>query len=477
MRKLADLAQAIGASPPLGTEPTVVNGVSEDSRQIKDGFIFVAISGYSDDGNRYINEAITRGACAIVTEQQSSCPVPLFRVPDSRNALATLSATFFNYPTTKLFTVGVTGTNGKSTVCHLSAHLLGRSDTLVISTVENEARDLQAITTPSNPIIQQLANDALSSKRNNFIVEASSAALSQRRVDKVDFDAAVFTNLTRDHYDLHPSAEAYLQAKLRLFKCLKPEATAIINSDDEVATSFIESSTGRILSYGILHPADIQATSIRCSLHHSEFVLKQDATQIPVVLHLPGRHNVYNALAAVAVARTRGQSLEQIANKLNTAKSLAGRYQFLQATNGTTVVVDFAHSPDALQQMLTSLKPFCKQLICVFGCGGESDTGKRQLMGRISGELAHLTILTTDNPKTEDPTVINDHIEKGLASTNCTYERIPDRKEAIRRALSLTGKNDIVLVAGKGHETYQIIGHNLVPYSDIDFLRKHNLAK
>ncbi len=475
-QSVASLARAVGLTPKQDWDQIEILGLTQDSRVIKPGYMFVAIHGFLTDGHLFIGDAIARGACAVVVQQDVSCAVPTLRVSDSRRALAVLSSTFFENPTRKLFTVGVTGTNGKTTVCHLLAHLLGEERSEIISTVSNQGRNLQGITTPESPILQRIAMEAKLAGKENLIVEASSAGLSLHRLDSVDFDVAVFTNLTRDHYDLHSDQESYLKAKLILFSSLKKNAVAVINADDPMASLFVAAAKGKAVTYGSSQDASYRAKDIRLSLKSTQFDVVHGKEIVRVEINLPAFHNVNNALAAISVAAEGGISLQEASARLASARSVKGRYQFFQAINGATVVVDFAHSPDSLENMLLSLRPYHDTVICVFGCAGQSDKGKRPIMGKISAELADITILTTDNPKQEDPEAIIAEIAAGMP-TGGGYERIADRKQAIRKALELAAARDVVLIAGKGHEAYQIIGHKLIPHSDIEYLQKSGLVR
>ncbi|MCD6494790.1 UDP-N-acetylmuramoyl-L-alanyl-D-glutamate--2,6-diaminopimelate ligase [Candidatus Bipolaricaulota bacterium] len=475
VKSLASLAAAIGVPPEKAWKRIEICGITQDSRDVKPGYLFVAIKGFASDGNRFIDDAISRGAAAIVSSKHVSCHVPLLRVDGGRIALAGLSAAFFSHPTRGLFTVGVTGTNGKTTVCHLVSHLLGDHESVIVGTVSNEARGLHAVTTPESPIVQQIASDALASGKRNLILETSSAGLFLHRVDNVDFDAAVFTNLTHDHYDFHSDREGYLRAKLILFRDLKPTARAIVNADDPSSAQMIDSTRAKVVTYAIAEPASYRATNIEYELKSTRFTIEHGADRVPVRIALPGEHNVYNALAAAVVASEAGIPFPLIASRLATASSVAGRYEFLKAANGASVVVDFAHSPDSLKKMLLSLQPYYERIICVFGCGGESDRDKRPIMGRISSQLADVTILTTDNPKSENPREIINAIAEGV-SPEAKCEHILDREEAIRRAIELANPNDVVLIAGKGHETYQIVGHEFVPHNDIQYMHNSGLV-
>ncbi len=481
-RSLGELVAALGISLKPEWQRIEIGGVTEDSRCIRPGHLFVAIRGYVDDGHRYVGEAIARGASVIIVDEQREpdsqiCSVPCIRVKNPRRALAKLASAFWGHPTTELYTAGVTGTNGKTTVCHLVGHLLGERETALITTVANEKRNLRAVTTPSSPLIQEIAYNALVAGQKHLVVEVSSASLPLHRVDTIDFDAAVFTNLTHDHLDFHGNRESYLEAKLILFRGLKPAAWAIVNVDDSAAERVLGATRGRPFTFAMHRGADLQATDIRYERLGTTFSLRWEGRAAATTLHLPGEHNVTNALAAASVGIQQGLSLQAIAERLACARNVEGRYQRFRARNGATVIVDFAHSPDSLERMIESARTFHTRIICVFGCPGQSDREKRPLMGKISGRLADLTILTTDNPKAEDPERIIDEIEAGLVPTGGCYERFADRREAIREAVNRALPDEVVLIAGKGHETYQIVGHEFVPFSDAEFLCEEGLAK
>ena len=475
-KSLAELARTLGTDPQPNWNDVTITGIGHDSRRTSPGELFVAIPGFTADGHDYIDDAVSRGAAAVVCERAVTTTVPTIIVTNARVALARLAAAFFNEPTRALFTVGVTGTNGKTTVCHLSAHILGETDTALLSTVALEQQGIHAVTTPEPTFIQQFAHQALREGKNNLVIEVSSAGLALHRTDFVDFDVAVFTNLTHDHLDFHPDWNSYLQAKLRLFQGLKSDAVALVNLDDPASSRFTAATQARVITYAIHRKADLRACGIEYGLRETNFTLQTEKGTVKVRIQFPAEHNVYNALAAAGVGLAKGIRLDEIAEALRTARPVVGRHQTFRAATGATVIVDFAHSPDSLERMLRFLRLRYQRVICVFGCGGGSDREKRPLMGRISGSLADITILTTDNPKDESPARIIDEIENGIRGTAGKYERIIDRKDAIRRAIGLSGPGDVVLLAGKGHEPYQIVGHEFVPYSDAGFITEEGLA-
>jgi len=464
--RLADLASSLRI-PSLGAWHGVeIAGICDDSRNVNIGDLFVAIPGSLHDGADYMNDALRRGAVAIVSERSCTSDIPNLVVPDARVALATLAAEFHCHPTQSLFTVGVTGTNGKTTVCHLTAHLLGAARTTIIGTVTNDARGLRAVTTPESPIVQSMAADALRSGHRNLVIEASSIGLASHRLDAVDFDVAVFTNLSRDHHDFHGGRTAYLEAKSMLFQGLKPGATAVVNADDPAASEILGATRAHALTYAAEGAADLAAMDTELETRSSTFRAGWQGQDAVVRLQLPGQHNVENALAAIAIGLSSGIPLAELAERLRSAPPVPGRCQFFQRPDGATVVVDFAHTPDALARMLELLRRDFSRVIAVFGCPGASDRGKREQMGEIASRLADLTVLTSDNPKHEDPTSIIEEIALGVARSGGRMERMPDRAEAIEGAVAVARSGDVVLVAGKGHETYQIVGDRTIDYSD-----------
>ena len=471
-RTLADLAASVGWPCHPGWDRIPVSGLSEDSRSLAPGGLFVAIRGTADDGARYLEDAVTRGAVAVVSEgpPPGGLPVPAIRVPDARRALALLSDAFYGHPTRDLFTIGVTGTNGKTTVCHLISHLLGSNQTEIIGTVMNAGHGLAGLTTPPPPAVHRIARSAVDRGCRHLVLEASSIGLAQHRLDAVAFDVGVFTNLTHDHLDLHGSMEAYFEAKCSLFRALPSDAHAIVPANSPWTSRLLAETDARPVTYG-LGQADVAAIDVSLGERGSRFRLQTHDGAFDVNLRLPGAHNVENALAASAVALSAGHRPAEVAADLCDAPPIPGRFEQFHRKDGRAAVVDFAHSPDALERILRTVRTGHQSVIAVFGCPGESDREKRPAMGEISGRLADVTILTADNPKREDLDEILDAIESGLAPTGARMERIPDRAKAIERAAALAGPQDVILVAGKGHEAYQIVGEDRIPYSDVAVLR------
>ncbi|MGQ9733483.1 MAG: UDP-N-acetylmuramoyl-L-alanyl-D-glutamate--2,6-diaminopimelate ligase [Candidatus Bipolaricaulia bacterium] len=450
-----------------------------DSRSVRPGSLFVAIPGSKHDGHDYIPQAVARGASAIVGERELVLEGATYiRVPNSRRALAELAAAFYGHPTRKLYTVGITGTKGKTTVAHLAQSILGLEETELLSTVSNNLQRGLVNTTPDPLTIQRLASEALKSGKKGLVLEVSAHALSQERVLRVEFAAAVFTNLSHDHLDYYRTLDDYFEAKRRLFTMLKPTATAIINSDDPYSQRIAHSHSSRaqLLTYG-LFSGEIRPEEVRLGLEGSRLLVRTPSGQLELETALPGRFNVYNILAAVGVGLARGLDLRRIKEGIEAVRAISGRFERFSTRAGFDVVIDFAHSPDALYQVLSALRPYYRRIIAVFGCGGESDRAKRPVMGQISGSLSDYTILTSDNPKSEEPGAIIAEIEAGLKETAAPYEAIVDRREAIRRAIELARRGDVILIAGKGHERTQIFADHEEEFNDLDFLREEGLIQ
>jgi len=464
-RRLSHLAEAAGFPPP--DRDVEITSVTDDSRLVERGTLFVAHQGVHADGHDFIVDAVSRGASAVVAERPVTVGVPLWIAPDGRAALAVWAGAFYGHPTRDLLTIGVTGTNGKTSVCHFIAHLLGDGDTAVLSTVANFARGLRALTTPPSPIVQRFAREALDAGCRTLVVEASSVGLEQHRLDGISFQVGVFTNLTRDHLDLHGTMAAYGEAKAILFRALAPSGCGVLNADDAFSETLHSVCRSRTLTYGLQPSADL-AGELRAEDRYGLVLhLEWRDECADVVLPLHGRHGASNALAACGAALAAGRPFAALVDRLETLPAVPGRWQAFARDDGIDAVVDFAHTPDGLEQVLISLRRLYPTLSVVFGCAGGSDRGKRATMGEIAGRHAHLVILTTDNPKQEDPADIAEDIAAGVARTHAHSLRILDRTEAIGVAVAKTSVGGAVLLAGKGHETYQIVRGAFVPHSDV----------
>ena len=457
-----------------------ISVVEYDSRRVKPGTLFVAMRGETSDGNRFIDQAIAAGAVAVVTDSdREPSAVAWAQVPHGRRALATLSSNFYKHPASKLGITGITGTNGKSTTAFLIEAILraaGRSGALV-GTIEYHVGEkvLPAPhTTPESLDLQRLFCETLVAGGTEVVMEVSSHALAQGRTYSIPFDVAVFTNLTRDHLDYHKSMEEYFDAKKILFagSGAPPPRVAVLNADDEYAMKLAEFSRSQgteVFTYG-WSKADFHASRIEITPRGTRFQLNSPKATVAISSPLIGRVNVYNILAASAAAVARGCSLESIADGISSLKAVPGRFEGVDCGQPFTVVVDYAHTDDALRNLTSLAREFVKQnsgrVITVFGCGGDRDRTKRPLMGEAAGKGSDFVVLTSDNPRSEDPLAIINDAVVGLQRSGARYKTEPDRRAAIAIAISEARSGDIVLIAGKGHEKTQISRSGTVPFDD-----------
>ncbi|MBI1730284.1 UDP-N-acetylmuramoyl-L-alanyl-D-glutamate--2,6-diaminopimelate ligase [Candidatus Acetothermia bacterium] len=463
---------AHGSRTSLTSDPEIF-GISLDSRSTKPGDLFVAIRGHKSDGHAYIPTAIEKGVVAIVVEDPSVEAmenIPVIQVEDVRKAFADLACALYDNPTRELFTVGVTGTKGKSSVCHYSAAALGMRETKLINTITNALEREVEQTTPEAATIQRLAFDAVQAGKKNLVLEVSAHALAQERARGVDFDVAVFTNLSHDHFDYFSSRDAYLDAKLKLFKELKSSGLALIRYDDPVSAEVQKSTRAQVLRYGLDSNADIRAEIKEMNAEGTSIKIHTPSGTFSARLHLPGQFYVENALAAVGVGLRAGIDQKELKARLESVTHIEGRFERYATEQGFAVVIDFAHSPDSLEKVIKTLKLFYPRVITVFGCGGDSDRAKRPQMGKISGQLSAYTIITNDNPKYEEPSEILSEIESGMDGIDAQYEVIEDRWLAIDRALALAKPGDVVLIAGKGHERKQVFSNREIEFNDREYL-------
>ncbi|MEQ1691001.1 MAG: UDP-N-acetylmuramoyl-L-alanyl-D-glutamate--2,6-diaminopimelate ligase [Gemmatimonas sp.] len=475
---LRDAGVLVGVSAEL---PERLTDLVDDSRRATPGAGFVAVKGYAQDGHDWMVAAQRAGATLLIVEDASRVaamptPLPSITVRDGRRAAAVAAAAFHDWPARELTMVGVTGTNGKTTTVGILRHLLHREDRpaasigtlgVLLGSEGEEVPGGQGLTTPGPVELQRLLRHLRSRGVCTVAMEVSSHSLDQRRVDTIAFAAAVLTNLTRDHLDYHGTMDAYRSAKLRLVGLLARDGVALFNGDDPAWRGVTNAPSA--WSFGIDAQADVTARDVVFHAQGSRFLLVARGGALPVSLPLIGDFNVSNALAAAAAALALGVSLAEVAERLASVPQVPGRLERLRTA--PTVLRDYAHTPDALERALRAVRPFTQtelgagsKLIVVFGCGGDRDRGKRPEMGRLAEALADVIIVTSDNPRTEDPARILDDIEAGMTRTD--HRRIEDRRDAIAEALRLAGPADVVLLAGKGHETYQIRGTVSYPFDE-----------
>jgi UDP-N-acetylmuramoyl-L-alanyl-D-glutamate--2,6-diaminopimelate ligase len=477
--QLADLLEGVDVISLAGSRERNITEICYDSRKVIPGSLFVAVKGATADGHSYIPQAIDRGAAAIVAESRTvTGKTTMVQVKDSRRALASIAATFYENPSHELRMVGVTGTNGKTTTAFLIKHLLERANqrTGLIGTINYEIGDrvLPAKrTTPESLDLQELLLQCRDAGCSSAAMEVSSHALAQNRTSKIEFDAAVFTNLTQDHLDFHSGMKEYFEAKALLFEQLrngrKQNRRAIINIDDPAGQKLV-ARFGKdlpFLTYGMGARADFRASNFKVELSGTAYQLDARDKSYLVRLPLIGRFNIYNSLAALAAVTALGFDLRSSILALSRAPQVPGRLEAVPAKRQFQVFVDYAHTPDALLNVLSTCRDLNPhRLIVVFGCGGDRDRAKRPMMGAIADQHADLAIITSDNPRKEDPKTILQEIEAGFRKRH--HESIMDRREAIFRAVSLAQPRDIVLIAGKGHEKYQEFADHTIPFDDVD---------
>jgi UDP-N-acetylmuramoyl-L-alanyl-D-glutamate--2,6-diaminopimelate ligase len=473
-RVRAALARA-GLLAGAGPDLPPIRRLCTDSREVEPGDLFIALPGTRADGHAFATEAVARGAAAVLAARALPVSVPVLLVRDTRRAAIEAARAWFGDPAASLVLVGITGTNGKTTTTALLRHLLneaGDAGSLgTLGAFDGAGNPVPsragALTTPGPVDLQETFAGLRAAGVNRVVMEASSHSLDQGRLDGLVFAAAAFTTFTRDHLDYHGTMEAYLAAKLRLLGLLAPGAAVAVNADDP-AWAAIPASPGR-MTFGFAAEADVRATDLRFAPIGTHFRLTGRFGRRAVSLPLPGEFNVSNALAAASVALGLGVDLARVAERLESAPQVPGRLERL-ATHPCVILRDYAHTPDALARALAALRPLTPgRLIVLFGCGGDRDRGKRPLMGRVAAEAADLAVVTSDNPRTEDPDRILDEIEAGMNGR--PHLRLVDRREAIARAIAEARAGDTLLLAGKGHEDYQVLGTRKVPFDEREIVR------
>jgi len=485
------LLDALPDKTVLGSLPAGVTGVAYDSRKVAAGALFVAIPGFKQDGRKFAADALGRGAAVVVAEGADPLPgsaAARVLVPSSREALARLADAYHGHPSRRLSVIGITGTNGKTTTSLLVEALLGAGGrpTGVVGTIQYRVGDqaeAASQTTPEALELQALLARMVEARVGGVAMEVSSHALSLSRVDGIEFDVAVFTNLTQDHLDFHKTLEAYRDAKARLFGLLarsrKPRRAAVVNVDDPAGAAMICATEAdprvRILTFGLRAPALLRPRRWESGMAGITLEVVTPGGAIAITSALVGEHNVMNLLGAVGVGLALEKEPAQIGRILSGVATVPGRFERVEAGQPFLVVVDYAHTPDALENVLATARKLLKpgaRLGVVFGCGGDRDRGKRPIMGGIAARLADRAWVTSDNPRSERPEAILAEIETGIPATAAgRHESVADRRRAIQGAVGWAREGDVVVIAGKGHETYQIVGSEMLPFDDREVAR------
>ncbi|MEH7247051.1 UDP-N-acetylmuramoyl-L-alanyl-D-glutamate--2,6-diaminopimelate ligase [Neobacillus niacini] len=474
--KLQNLLQQLHLLVPYqGINPEITS-IENDNRKVQQGSLFICIKGYTVDGHDFAESAVKSGAAAVLAERELALSVPVIIVNDTTRAMAVLADAFYNHPTKSLHLIGITGTNGKTTTSHLIEKIFSdvNRSTGLIGTMYTKIGDQKfetKNTTPESLVLQKGFHQMLEAGVDTAIMEVSSHALHMGRVHGCDYDIAVFTNLTQDHLDYHKTMDDYMHAKGLLFSQLgntfdanKPKF-AVLNADDSASELYRKSTAAHVVTYGIDHEADFHARNIQMTSAGTSFEIVIKEKVYPINIQLIGKFSVYNVLASIATAFISRIPMEDIIESIESVKGVDGRFELVNAGQEFTVIVDYAHTPDSLENVLKTVQSFAKKRIYVIvGCGGDRDKTKRPLMAEIACRYATDPIFTSDNPRSEDPLAILKEMEDGVMGKS--YITIPDRKEAIRAAINQADAGDVILVAGKGHETYQIIGSKVYDFDD-----------
>lgn len=489
MKTIQQLAQLVEGATIIGDKETIITGIEHDSRKAEAGTLFVCIKGVHVDGHKFISQAVNAGAKAILTTREKvevPAGVAILRVPDLNKALDTIVPYFHDYPARSMRIIGITGTNGKTTTSYITRAILraagyrvGLIGTIQIM-IEDEVYPIHN-TTPDVVELQHTLAIMRDKGMDYVVMEVSSHALDQDRVAGIEFDTAVFTNLTQDHLDYHKTLENYMLAKAKLFDKVsaagvKNGKTAVVNIDDAAGKVMLEHAKCRHITYAIDKNADLRATAINVLASGANFTLNNESFgKMPLKLHITGIFNVYNVMSAVGAALAENIDSVVIAKVLQEFTSVPGRFELVKAGQDFSIIVDYAHTPDGVENVLkTARKIAKKKIIAVFGCGGDRDRTKRPIMGRLAAELADVVIATSDNPRSEDPEFILNEVESGVKEKigNKQHEKIVDRRQAIFRAVALAQTDDIVVILGKGHENYQILKDKTIHFDDKEVARE-----
>jgi UDP-N-acetylmuramoyl-L-alanyl-D-glutamate--2,6-diaminopimelate ligase len=492
-RSLKEVIRQIPQASIRGTVlDQTINDLTIDSRTVQPGSLFICLKGVHTDGHQYIGKAVELGAAAILVEEDVP-PVPgtvLIRVPDTQKAMISLAPWFYDYPAKKMRMIGVTGTNGKTTTTNILRTLLTNTGHKVgligtINVMIGDVVETSHNTTPDVVDLQKILYRMQQAGCDYVVMEVSSHALALDRVAGIEFDTAALTNITQDHLDFHGTMEKYREAKALLFTRLhegtKPNKTAIFNMDDPSSPLIMDRVRTRVMTYGKSSANDVYPLSFHVGAKQMELKLHTPAGEMDLVLHITGEFNVYNVMTAVCAALAEGLKHDDIVRGLDRFGGVPGRFQLIDAGQPFTVIVDYAHTPDGLDNVLRTARQITKgRLWAVFGCGGDRDRKKRPVMGKIALDLADVLVVTSDNPRSEDPDAIIDDIQAGLndAPANKEIHRITDRRQAIEFSISHASPDDVIMIAGKGHENYQILKDRTIHFDDgevvRDFFRKGN---
>lgn len=466
------LEQLIGGYPGLLSpvpQNISIKDICYDSRKVTEGSLFVCITGFVTDGHRYAKNAANSGAAVLICEHETEADIPSVLVDDTRKALAYLADQFYGHPSGKMKLIGVTGTNGKTTTTYLVKRILedagyrvgliGTNQNMIGNAVLPSSR-----TTPESLELQELFSEMVQQKVDYVVMEISSHSLELSRVAYCEIDVGAFTNLTRDHLDFHKDMEHYYQAKAKLFDLCK---TGVINIDDDAGIRMIEHCKCVPVSYGVDNAADVYAYDMEFGSESSFFTGNILGKEARITVNTPGKFSVYNGLCAIGICTVCGISAEYIVKGLSEMKGVCGRAEVLPLGKPYTVMIDYAHTPDGLENIIRSVRGFAKgRVVTLFGCGGDRDRTKRPVMGRIAGELSDFCIVTSDNPRSENPEEIIREIETGISGTGCEYVVIVNRREAIGYSLQHARPGDVIILAGKGHETYQILADGTIHFDE-----------
>ena len=489
MKTLKDIISTLDVQQVQGDQNVSIQDITADSRAVKLNSLFIALDGATVDGHNYIDKAVAAGAVAVIVSKPVTVPddVCVITVSDTRQAMMVCVPYFFDYPANRMRMVGVTGTNGKTTTTHMIRHILKAQGHKVgvIGTVHIMIGDTSYPihnTTPDVVDLQHILHQMVQENVEYCVMEVSSHALALGRVSGVEFDTAVFTNLTQDHLDFHKTFENYLAAKCKLFEQVsasdqvKDNKGAVINIDDSYGHRVMEKTTAPTITYSTLGKGTFNASDVHMSTKNSQYTVNYKGESYPVSMNTTGLFNVYNTLAAIGACLQEGISMEAIDTALKTFSSVPGRFELIEEGQDFAVVVDYAHTPDGLQNILETAKAIKEnRIIIVFGCGGDRDATKRPIMGRIAAEYGDKIYVTSDNPRTEDPVQIVKDVEVGVKEAlrdGTSYEVIVDRREAINHAIHDAKAGDIVIIAGKGHENYQILKNETIHFDDREEARK-----